>query len=76
LPHPQKLGQSKVWKRGIAGQFNQPLGADPASQLLALILGSHVTPDQRGTHDLIVSVEHDRAMHLTGETHARQIISA
>ena len=49
---------------------------DDTGQLLALILGSHVTPDQRGTHDLIVFIERDRAMHLTGETYARQIISA
>src|ERR1700694_2324962 len=33
--------------------------------------GRYVTPDERGAYDLIVLIEHDRAMHLTEKpTHA------
>ena len=54
--------------------MNQTIRADLLCQLLALLLGANVAPDQRRTDHAVLLVEHDRAMHLAGEPDAGDFI--
>ena len=65
--HPEQLGEGEVGQRGVAGQLDQPLAADLCLQPVALGLGALIAPDQRGTQDFALCVEHDAAVHLAGE---------
>ncbi len=67
LLDPQQLGQREVGQRGISGQLDEPFAADDLVQPLALRLGAHVAPDERGAEDFAVFIEHDGAMHLAGQ---------
>ena len=71
---PQKFRQRKIRKRGIAGELDQPVGADELSKIATLLFGAHVAPDQRRTNDFAVLTEHHRAVHLPGEPDACDLL--
>ena len=66
----------KLGSAGLQVSLNQLFGADFFGKLAALRFGAHVAPDQRGAHDVAVLIEHDRAVHLPGETNAGDVFSA
>jgi hypothetical protein len=72
----QSSGQSEIGKRRIAGQLNQPFGADPFVQCPALLLSAHVTPDQRRAHHFSRGIQHHGAMHLPRKSYAGDLIAS
>src|SRR5258708_19289552 len=72
---PEQFCEREICQCGIAGQLNQPLLADLDGQIAALLFSANVAPDQGGTDDASLIVEHNRAVHLTGETNASDFFS-
>src|SRR5580704_12478694 len=68
LLYPPYFRQRKIGQRRIRGQFDQALGADALSDLLALLAGALVAPDDRRAQNLTRRVEQHQTMHLPGET--------
>jgi hypothetical protein len=67
LADPEKLCESEICQRRIAGQLDDAVKADGALELLGLRFGALVTPNQSGTNDLVILVKQDGAMHLAGK---------
>src|ERR1700730_1804288 len=76
LPDPQAFGQREIGECGIAGELNETCGTDLRGQLLALLLGPDITPDQCRPYDAAVLVQQDGPVHLSGQTNARNLIAA
>ena len=76
LADPEKFGEREVGESRIRGELDDSLRADLAVQFAALVLGAHVAPDQSRTHHPVLIIEHDRAMHLAGESDAGNVIGA
>src|SRR6266568_3153346 len=76
LAYPKQFCKREIGQGGIAGELNQPLLADFGGQIAALLFGSHVTPDQSGTNDAPLLVQHDCTVHLTGEADASDFFGA
>src|SRR6266478_5409443 len=72
---PEQFCEREICQCGIAGQLNQPLLADLDGQIAALLFSANVAPDQGGTDDASLIVEHNRAVHLTGEAKASDFFS-
>src|SRR5207302_5046862 len=70
---PKNFREREVGERGVAGELNQTLQAKSLGKVVALLFGAHVAPDQRGTNDVSLLIEKDGAMHLAGETQARNV---
>ena len=68
---PQQFRQREIGERGIRRQLEQPIAADGVVQPPALGLGALVAPDDRRPQDRAARVEQHRAVHLSGETDAR-----
>ena len=76
LADPKQFGEREIGQCRIAGELNQPLVADFSGQIAALLFGTDVAPDQRGTNDASLLVQHDRAVHLTGQAGASDLFGA
>ncbi len=67
VAEPQHLGCLEPGERGVARDLDEPVGADPLGDLLALPFGALIVPEQRRTDHLARGVEEDRAVHLPRE---------
>src|SRR5580700_9301420 len=65
--NPEKFGQSEVGEGGIRNELDEFFAADGGMQPVALRLSALVGPDESRTKDLAFCVEHNAAVHLTGE---------
>src|SRR5438445_13607779 len=73
---PKEFCQREICQRRIAGELNQALLADFGGQVAALLFCAHVAPDQSGTNDASLLIQHDRAVHLSGEADASNFFGA
>ncbi len=64
---PEQLRRGESGERAVPGQLDQPLEPDPSLDLRALGGRPLVVPEDRGPQDAVGAVEHDQAVHLTGE---------
>src|SRR5712664_1950773 len=76
LADPKQFCEREIRQGRIASELNQPFLADFGAQIAALLFGANVAPDQRGADDASLLVEHDRAVHLTGEADAGDFFGA
>src|SRR6266436_4065961 len=76
LANPEQFCEREICQCGITGQLNQPLLADLDGQIVALLFSANVAPDQSGANDATLVIEHNGAVHLTGEAHASDFFSA
>src|SRR5438876_1706704 len=76
LADPKQFRKREIRQRWIAGELNQPLLADFGGQVVALFFRADIAPDQSGTNDASLLVQHDRAVHLAGETDASNFFGA
>ncbi len=67
IAYPEQLGSREAGEGVVAGDLDETLRPDPASDLLALGLGPLVVPEDGGADDVTRLVEQHRAVHLTGE---------
>jgi hypothetical protein len=72
---PEKLRDCKVGEGWVTGELNESGGADFFRQLNTLFFGADIAPDKRGANGFAGSVERDRAMHLSGKTNARDLVT-
>ncbi len=75
LADPVQFHEREICQCGIAGQLNQPLLADLDGQIVALLFSTNVAPDQSGTDNASPLIQHNRAVHLTGEANASDFFS-
>src|ERR1700761_1541678 len=68
IAHPEQLGEREIGQGWIAGQLDQVFASQLGMQPVALRAGPLVAPDERWPQHAALCVQHDRAMHLTGET--------
>src|SRR5438477_2801593 len=73
---PKQFCEREICQRRIAGELNQALLADFGGQVAALLFCAHVAPDQSGTNDASLLIQHDRAVHLSGEADASNFFGA
>ena len=64
---PQQLGRREPGERTVAGQRNQPLEPDRPLDLLALLRGPLVVPQDRRAEHPVGRIEGDEPVHLAGE---------
>ncbi len=76
LANPEKLCQGEIGERRIAGKSNQRVATELILEFAALRLAALVAPDDGTTHDFIVGVEQNRAMHLARESDTGDIVCA
>ena len=76
LANPEQFCEREICQCGITGQLNQPLLADLDGQIVALLFSANVAPDQSGANDATLVIEHNGAVHLTGEAKASDFFSA
>ena len=62
---PQDLTGGESCKRRIRSNLNEPLAANKRSDLLTLLRGSPVAPDNAAPKRLASLVKHDKPMHLS-----------
>ena len=67
LPHPEQFRRSKAGEGDVRGIADQRGLADGLIQVFGLDAGPPVVPEDRGTEKLIVLIESDQAVHLSGE---------
>ena len=68
VAHPENLGGRESRQRRVRGDLNQTLRADLLRDFVALGGGALVTPDDGTAQNLAVFIEHDKAVHLAGNT--------
>ena len=64
LPHPENFGSGKAGKGDIGRQGGQLVLADCLIQVVHLLGGSAVVPENRGTNYIIILVQHHQTVHL------------
>ena len=62
--HPKDLGGGKSSKGNIGSQLRQLVLADLVIQIVHLLCGSTVIPENRGTDNVIVFIQHHQTVHL------------
>src|SRR5260370_7282792 len=70
LADPEQFRKREIRQCGIAGELHQTLLTDFGGQIAALLFSANVAPDQSGANDATLLIEHNRAVHLTGEANA------
>ena len=73
VAHPEDLGRGKAGQGGICGDLDQSLPADLLRDLLALLRGTLIAPEDRLAQHFSCLVEHDKAVHLPGKADTRDI---
>ena len=74
VTHPQDLGQGEAGQGGVGGDGDQLFLADLLVDFVAFLGGTLVAPDDGGTQDFVVLIQHDQAMHLTGNAQGHHIV--
>ena len=64
LPHPENLGGSEAGEGNVRRQGGQLVLADCLIQVVHLLGGSAVVPENRGTNYIIILVQHHQTVHL------------
>ena len=67
---PKQLGEREASDGGVSRELNDTLAADAGVDPIDLRLTALVAPDQAGADYCASGIEHDEAVHLTGETDA------
>ncbi len=73
---PQKLRQREIRQRGITRELDEVRSADRLRQFARLLLRALIAPDQRGTNHFAAGIQQNRAVHLAGKAHARNLAGA
>jgi len=73
LANPKEFREGEIRKRRVAGELDDAGGSQLLIDFLTLWFGADVAPDERRANDGILVVEHDSAVHLAGESHARDV---
>src|SRR6202022_1873540 len=73
--NPEQLRQGEICERRIASQANKPIRTEHVGEFPDLLFRALVAPDNGGPYDLVLSVQQDRPMHLSGETNTGDVIS-
>ena len=73
-PHDLRCGKAR--KRRICRDLNEAFTSDKTLDIFTFLCGTLVAPNDRGTKHVIVFVEHDKTVHLTGNTNADDITVA
>ena len=68
VAHPEDLRSRESRQRRVRGDFDQTLRTDLLRDFVALGGGALVTPDDGAAQDAAVFIEHDKAVHLAGNT--------
>ena len=79
LAHPHDLGQGEARQGRVGGDADEIVIADLFGDLVALLLGALVAPDDGGAQHLAVFIQHDQAVHLPGNAqghHVRRVHAA
>ena len=76
IAHPQDLRKGEAGQGGIGGDGDQLFLADLLVDLVALLGGTLVAPDDGGTQDFVVLIQHDQAVHLAGNAQGDHVILA
>ena len=64
LSRSQSNGRSEAGKRDVGGVTAQLVLADLVVQVIDLLLGAAVIPQDAGADDLVIFIQHDKAVHL------------
>ncbi len=72
--HPKKFGESEIRERRIAGEIDQPAGAELFAESADLGFGALIAPDECGADHFIVAVQQHSAMHLSGKPDTGNLI--
>ena len=73
VAHPKNLGGGPAGERRIGGQLNQTVLADLLVDLVALLAGALVAPDDAAAQNLALAIQHDQTVHLSGQTDAADL---
>ena len=74
VAYPKDLGGRKARKGGVRGNLQQAFIAHPLGDLLALLAGTLVTPEDSGTDYPILPIQHDQPVHLAGQPNPPDIL--
>ena len=64
VAQPEQLGRGEAGKRDVGGVTAQLILADLVVQVIDLLLGAAVIPQDAGADDLVGLIQHDKAVHL------------
>jgi len=76
LPCPDNLRSRETGQRGIKSQIQEPLSPDRVHDPLALGGRALVVPHDTAPEDAPLGVQHDHAVHLSGQAKAGDIAGA
>ena len=65
---PEDLCSSPACEGRVCCDLDQLVAADDAVHLLNLSCGTLIAPDDGGTEHLVILVQHNKTVHLTGDT--------
>jgi hypothetical protein len=65
--HPHQLGCGEAGQGAIAGQPDQPLGADGLLDLIAFVRRALIVPENGRAQDAVVAVERHETVHLAAQ---------
>ena len=71
---PEKFGEREIGKRRIASELNDAGEAKDFFKFSRLFFGALITPNDGWANDVARGVQQNRAVHLTGEADARDVI--
>ena len=69
--NPQQLWRRETGQRVVAADLDEALPTDPPTNLVTLLGGSLVVPQDRGPQRPVGAVEKDEAVHLAGQADRR-----
>ena len=73
LPHPQKFWRCKSGKCNVSRKPGQPVSAQRVVKPASLPGGAAVIPQDGGTDDLVVFVQHHQTVHLASRPNPRYL---
>ena len=71
---PHEFGRGEAGERDIARPFEELIFADDIVEIGAFLDGTVVVPKYGGTDDVVVAIEDDEPVHLSGEGHTPDLI--
>ena len=69
LLHPQELGGGEPGEGNVSGELGQLFLADHIVEVVHLLVGAAVVPEDRGADHPVVLVQNDQAVHLAAAAH-------
>ena len=73
LAHPEDLRRREAGQHLVAGEGKQPIETEPLGDLVALLTGALIVPQDRRPEHPVIAVEHRQPVHLAGHADGAHI---